>query len=352
MPLAALDRPNVVVRIENGPGPTILLNGHIDTVLADSHCVHDPWLGQREGDRFYGLGACDMKSGVVAAVLATRTLARDTASWSGPLVLTSVVDEEAYSIGAHALFNGRLTADFCVVTESCWDWPCLGSVGKYLVRVDVAGQGAHASWPERGVNAAVEASRFVARLDEIALPTHPRIRSSQCVLSLLSGITKYVITVPDNATILINRHTIPGETEQSVLADYQGLVESLDSRATFILSIDPLRYPAWETSPDNPLVQAFANRYKAEADRNPEYGYTGYGDPNLFSAIAIIPTRRFGPTSGNFHGAGEWVDLPSKAATARPGLSGPGYAPGHPVATHSQWHAMLPLFSARSCRLI
>ena len=80
---AAPDRPNVLVSIENGPGPTFLLNGHVDTVLADSHWAHDPWMGQREGDRFYGLGACDMKSGVAAAMLATRALARDVESWNG-----------------------------------------------------------------------------------------------------------------------------------------------------------------------------------------------------------------------------------------------------------------------------
>ena len=28
------DRPNVIARVENGPGPTLLLNGHVDTVLA------------------------------------------------------------------------------------------------------------------------------------------------------------------------------------------------------------------------------------------------------------------------------------------------------------------------------
>ena len=44
---AAPDRPNVLVRVENGPGPTFLLNGHVDTVLADSHWAFDPWLGQR-----------------------------------------------------------------------------------------------------------------------------------------------------------------------------------------------------------------------------------------------------------------------------------------------------------------
>src|SRR5579883_2118519 len=56
------DRPNVVARIENGAGPTLLLNGHADTVLAAAGWSSDPWTPRREGERLYGLGACDMKS--------------------------------------------------------------------------------------------------------------------------------------------------------------------------------------------------------------------------------------------------------------------------------------------------
>jgi acetylornithine deacetylase/succinyl-diaminopimelate desuccinylase-like protein len=310
-------RHNVIVRVENGPGPTLMINGHVDTVLADPRWEYDPWLGKRDGDRFYGLGAGDMKSGVAAAMLATRFLAANRELWSGTVIFTSVVDEEAYSIGAHALIDSGMRADYCVVTESSWDWPCLGAFGKYLVRVDITGKAAHASWPEHGINAAVEAAQFVARLDEIELPTHPRIRASQCVLSSLSGSAQYVITVPERATVLINRHTIPGETEESVIESYRAIADRLSSPAKFAFSIDPPRYPSWETPVDHPMVLAFARAYEAEAGRPPEYAYTGYGDPNLFSTNAGIPTVMCGARGGNFHEADEWVDLPTIVSSTR-----------------------------------
>src|SRR5579871_5111788 len=75
------DRPNVVARIENGAGPTLLLNGHADTVLAAAGWSSDPWTPRREGERLYGLGACDMKSGLAVALLATRALARRRDLW-------------------------------------------------------------------------------------------------------------------------------------------------------------------------------------------------------------------------------------------------------------------------------
>jgi acetylornithine deacetylase/succinyl-diaminopimelate desuccinylase-like protein len=311
------DRPNVLSRVENGDGPTLLLNGHTDTVLAVAGWSTDPWAAHRDGDRIYGLGACDMKSGVAAAMLATRALHQHRDRWRGTVIFTSVVDEEAFSIGAHALIDSGLRADYCVVTEASGDQPCLGSVGKTLVRVDVTGKAAHASWPWEGINAATEAAKLVARLDDIPIAEHPRMRGSRCVLSFLSGNDQYVITVPEKARVIVNRMIVAGESAESVLAEMQALADELESPASFTLSIDPPYYPPWETDADHPLALGLARAYEAEAGCAPQWGYWGFGDMNLFSGEAGIPTVMVGPRGGNFHQANEWVDVPSIAATSR-----------------------------------
>jgi acetylornithine deacetylase/succinyl-diaminopimelate desuccinylase-like protein len=310
-------RPNVITRIENGAGPTLLLNGHVDTVLAVEGWSSDPWSPRRDGDRLYGLGAVDMKSGVAAAMLATRALAQNRDRWQGSVMFSSVVDEEAYSIGARMLIASGIQADYCVVTESAWERPALGSVGKVLLRIDVTGKAAHASWPWKGINAATEAGRLVARLDEIPLREHPRMRGSRCVLSFASGNDQYVITVPEKARVILNRMIVAGESSESVLAEVQALIDELDSPATFALAIDPPYYPPWETDSRHPLALALARAYEAESGRPPEWGYGGFGDMNLFSEEAGIPTVMIGPHGDNFHQADEWVDVPSIAATSR-----------------------------------
>lgn len=311
------DRPNVIARVENGPGPILLLNGHTDTVLAVEGWDGDPWQGWRDGDKLYGLGACDMKSGVVAAMLATRALARRPDLWRGTVLFTSVVDEEAYSIGAHALLDAGITADACIVTEASWTAPCLGGPGKALVRADVIGKATHASWPEGGINAAVEAARFVARLDELPTGTHPTISASQSVLSFHSGSEQYVITVPEKARVLINRHLVPGEPRDHVLDQVRALAATLDSPARFDFSIDPPYYPPWEIAADHPLVQRLARAYEAETGRPPRFDYRAFGDANLFSADAGIPTVQIGPEGANYHEANEWVSIASIAAATR-----------------------------------
>lgn len=311
------DRPNVIARVENGDGPVLLLNGHTDTVLAVAGWDGDPWTTRREGDRLYGLGAVDMKSGVAAAMLATRVLAQHREGWRGTVIFTSVVDEEAYSLGAHALIDSGLRADYCIVTEAGWDRPALGSVGKALLRIDVAGQAAHASWPWQGVNAATEAARLVARLDELPIREHPRMRGSRAVLSFSSGNDQYVITVPEKARIILNRMIVAGERSEDVVAEVQGLIDELDSPATFELSLDPPYYPPWETATEHPLARAVAAAYVTETGREPEWGYWGFGDMNLFAEEAGIPTMMIGPRGDCFHQANEWVDIPSIAAATR-----------------------------------
>jgi len=311
------DRPNVIATLENGDGPTLLLNGHVDTVLRADGWSSDPWTPRRDGERLYGLGACDMKAGIAAALLATRALARRTDLWRGRLIFSAVVDEEAFSIGARALLGDLGQVDACVVTESAFVRPALGSVGKVLIRAEVSGKAAHASWPDDGVNAAIEAARFAVQLRSAKLGDHPRLRASQTVLSLQSGSDQYVMTIPERATIVINRHTVPGESSASILTQLEGIVAGLASPATFTFQIDPPFYPPWETPISHPFVTRFSAAYARETGHAPVFGYSGFGDANLFAGELGIPTVHFGPHGGNFHQADEWVDIPSISTTIR-----------------------------------
>jgi succinyl-diaminopimelate desuccinylase len=311
-------RSNVIARVERGPGATMLFNGHVDTVLAAAGWEHDPWRVRRDGELLYGLGVADMKSGVAAMMLATRALAQSQRDWRGTVIATSVVDEEAYSVGARTLVEAGIHADYCIVTEPSWQQPCLGGVGKVLVVGDVTGKAAHGSLPEQGINAAVAAAQFVVALDAVQLAEHPQMRATQALLSLHGGSPQYVITVPEHARFVINRHTVPGESDAAVLGQLQALADGLGSAARFDIQIQPPYYPAWETSPAHPFVVAFGAAYQRETGQAPTYGYLrGVADANYFSADCGIPTIVFGPDGGRFHQAGEWVALPTIVGCAR-----------------------------------
>lgn len=315
--------PNLVVRIENGNGPTLLLNGHVDTVLAAQNWSCDPWQGRREEDRFYGLGAGDMKCGVVVNMLVTRALAAMKDRWRGTLIYSSVTDEEAYSHGARALIAALQaqgeTVDACIVTEPWHEAACIGGAGKVLVEVNVTGKAAHGFFPEQGINAAIEAARLTALVcDSVPELQHAKIPSSQTILSFHSGSDQYVVTLPEKARVLLSRQIVPGESSDEVLIRLRRFADSLGSPARFDFALAPPYYPPWEFDPaQHDLGAAFTAAYTNQFGRYPDFVYTaGVSDANLFSGEMGIPTIVFGPHGANWHQADEWVDLPSIVSCA------------------------------------
>ncbi|HUG17119.1 MAG TPA: M20/M25/M40 family metallo-hydrolase [Thermomicrobiales bacterium] len=124
--------------------------------------------------------------------------------------------------------------------------------------------------------------------------------------------------MPERARVLINRHIVPGETGEGVLAEMRALVDALDSPATFELSIDPPYYPPREIAADHPVVSTFARAFEAETGRAPALTHNqGMADTNYFAADLGIPSIQFGPHGGSYHQANEWVDVPSIGATIR-----------------------------------
>src|SRR5688572_4948976 len=109
-------RLNVVARHagQNGAGPALLFNGHLDTVGV-SGMVVDPFGGEVRQGRLVGRGSCDMKGGVGALLSAAAALARD--GHAGTVIVALTADEEHASIGMQALVSDGIRADAAVVCE-------------------------------------------------------------------------------------------------------------------------------------------------------------------------------------------------------------------------------------------
>ncbi len=89
------ERANLIARLPGGDGPSVMLTGHTDTVLADPvEWSRDPWCGDVVDGEIWGRGALDMKGHVAAATVAFASLAREGAELPGDVVLAIVADEE------------------------------------------------------------------------------------------------------------------------------------------------------------------------------------------------------------------------------------------------------------------
>lgn len=97
--------------------PALLLNGHLDMDPPGRDFPGEPFAARRDGDRLYGAGLHNMKSGLAAILGAAIALRRSGIGLERPLLLEFVVGELQGGIGTrHALRSG-LTADAAVVPE-------------------------------------------------------------------------------------------------------------------------------------------------------------------------------------------------------------------------------------------
>ncbi|WP_114575415.1 M20 family metallopeptidase [Saliphagus sp. LR7] len=315
---------NVLARLEGSDpeAPTLLLNAHVDTVQLVEGWEEDPLSGRVEDGKLYGQGACDMKGGLAAIMVAVRELA--DADLRGDVVLSAVVDEEGpYGLGADRMIREGLTDayDAAIVTEpgpilaqSEIENPALilGARGRFLYDLVVRGHAAHGSQPEKGKNAVVDAGRLAEALAGMDVGTHPQLGDgSVCPLSIEGG--SQTLSVPDRCRLMVDRHVVVGEDAESVLADAERVVEGLELDCEVDVGFreapeEDMRYGPYVTDEDHPLVASLASATESVAGVEPAIGYfSSVGDFNYFGHRAELPTVILGPDGENIHGTGEFV---------------------------------------------
>ena len=214
-------RANIVARL-NGFGDTepICFTGHMDTVpLGAAPWQRDPLAAERDGDRLYGRGSSDMKSGVAAMVAAGLAVAR-MADRKAELVLVFTAGEETGCDGARYLagLNGVLPkAGAVLVGEPTGNVPLIGHKGALWLKAAFKGVTAHGSMPELGDNAVLKAARGVARLSEHQFDAdgHHHLGGPSLNIGSLHGGAN-VNSVPDHAEVQIDIRTVPGQSNDAI----------------------------------------------------------------------------------------------------------------------------------------
>ncbi|HEY2542152.1 MAG TPA: M20/M25/M40 family metallo-hydrolase [Gaiellaceae bacterium] len=175
------ERANLVARIKGtGDGPSLLLLGHTDVVLADPREWQvPPFSGEVRDGEIWGRGALDMKSQVAANAVAIASLAREGFRPSGDLIFAATADEEnGVGFGLEWLCEAHpdaVRADFCI-NEGAGDRVQFGDDVYYLCSsaekksspfmIRALGRSGHASMPGIADNALVKAAKLIQRIAE------------------------------------------------------------------------------------------------------------------------------------------------------------------------------------------
>jgi succinyl-diaminopimelate desuccinylase len=326
------DRPNVIVTVgDPTSGPTIVMNGHLDTVpvsdpVAWKSGPYDPTVSD-DGRKLIGRGASDMKSSV-AVMLYVAQLLKD-APLNGGVQVHVVSDEETNGkFGTLFVLDeiaaGRLPRpDYCLIGEKSDLKVRNAERGLLAIDVTVLGRASHtAAARVTGVNAIAKAAKAIVALDTDIDRFHPAVGKPVISINTIqAGVAHNV--VPGECTFSIDRRLIPGETRDSAVAEIVAKLDAIaadDPNFRYELTIDPQRnhIPANITDEDSPLVQAVQASIRAVTGQEPEYfvAWAGATDGRFYRQ-AGIDTVGYGPGGENAHGANEAVNIDDLVTQAR-----------------------------------
>ena len=138
-----------------GDGPRLIFNGHIDVVPEGDRANwrHDPWGAEIDDGRIYGRGACDMKSGLLAALYAIKAVRDSGVPVHGTLTIQSVIGEEDGGIGTFATLLRGYSGDAAIICEPTSLKLIPAQAGALTFTVKVSGKSAHACVRLEGVSA-------------------------------------------------------------------------------------------------------------------------------------------------------------------------------------------------------
>jgi succinyl-diaminopimelate desuccinylase len=214
--------------------PPICFTGHIDVVpLGMAKWLRDPFAGETDGDRVFGRGSTDMKSGIAAFLVAAIRLAPFLKNTAG-LVIILTAGEEVGCEGAKFLAEKKLLrrAGAIVVAEPTDNYPYVGHKGLCWLEIETKGKTAHGSMPEQGENAILKMNKVITELEgfdwkhQCGVDCHPVMgKPTMNIATLHAGLNTN--SVPDAAKLTVDMRTVPGIEHPHLCRTVQALIGDL-----------------------------------------------------------------------------------------------------------------------------
>lgn len=300
---------------------TVLVASHIDTVPVDGMEI-SPFDPRIDDGRLYGRGSCDTKAGM-AALVAALAQVLERGRLRRRLILVGEADEELGSLGVRdvlATLGGR-RPDWVLATEPTELRVVHAHKGVVHVRLEASGRACHASNPDAGQNAVVALARATVALADLGetlkAVDHPLLGHPTISVGRAAGGSAPNI-VPDQAELIADRRTLPGESPENVSAEIQEALVQVGVQESVRVASCRLEKPALGTPPDHPSVSTCLDALR-KARWAPETGTVAFGtDAGVFEVEAGLPGVVMGPGSiDRAHTSREFVETAQVEAMTR-----------------------------------
>lgn len=270
-------RANLIVEFGSDSSKRVLgVTGHMDTVAIGNrnNWHHDPFGAETQGDRLYGRGAADMKSGLAAQAIALIELKESGWQPDGKIRFIATAGEEYGTPGANRLEERGIAKDLdaLIVGEPTGGNIVYATSGSYNYQVICKGRSAHSSMPERGVNAVSGLARFIELEDRLFdnVPLDQYLGSVKHSITILKAGDQ-VNTIPDHAELRGNIRPTRAFDNQKVTQRLNQAIDYLNQTTDYQLSLNILNdwWPI-ATDPQNELVKLALTASKNSYQKDPE----------------------------------------------------------------------------------
>jgi len=291
---------NLIARHEGrAPGDCVHFNSHTDVVATGEGWTLDPFAGVVKDGKVYGRGACDMKGGLAASMVAAICFMAEHPEYSGSIEISGTCDEESGGFGGVAYlaekgwFDPKRVQHVIIPEPLNKERICLGHRGVLWTEIETHGHIAHGSMPFLGDCAVRHMGAVIEAFEETLIPRLQSRRTAMPVVpdgarqstlninSIHGGLEEpeegYTglpsALVPDRCRMVIDRRFLIEEDLEDVRAELHDILDNIkqdrqkfDFRIREMFSVLPTM-----TRQDAPVVTAVADAIRERLGSEPEY---------------------------------------------------------------------------------
>lgn len=340
---------NLVARRDGSrAGDCVHFNSHHDVVAVGTGWSVDPFAAECRDGRIYGRGACDMKGGLAASIIAAEAFIDTSPDYCGAIEISATADEESGGFGGVAYlcergyFSPQKVQHVIIPEPLNKDRICLGHRGVWWAEIETMGRIAHGSMPFLGDCAVRHMGAVIAEMEETLFPllatkrtdmpvVPPGARQSTLNINSIhggepvqeSGYTGLPSAcVPDRCQMVIDRRFLMEETLTEVRTEIVDLLDHLkNTRADFDYSIRDM-HTVIPTMTDRhaPVVQTVSRAISTVLGRGPDYVVSpGTYDQKHIDRIGLLKNCiAYGPGILDLaHQPDEWIGVDDMLDSAK-----------------------------------
>lgn len=309
-------------------GKSLILQGHMDVVPEGSLELweHDPWAASIIGDRMYGRGIQDMKSGNTAMIFALKAIIDANIRLGADVTIQSVIEEECTGNGALALLDKGYTAEGALIPEPFNEEALIAQVGVFWTKIKITGRGGHTQDSNPSVNAIEKMSELIPLIKKYekeinSARKHAVYQSHDHPLKVNIGKIQggdWTSSVAEQCELEVRIGLYPDTDPQEAKDQFRSWLKDQWQKHEWFKHQPPevlfhgFHAEGTTIHPKHELLTTLGKAHQAVNGEQLKHTVVSCTtDMRLFTEHYSIPTTCYGPKGNNMHSANEWVDLNS-----------------------------------------